>query len=178
VNALFTLFDAIAITVFAGLYFQRLMPLLHPTPIPISASSKIVAASAATGALVAAYFYVLGRLGVADADVSQSFRAAGWSIGWVFVLIAVIPAIFEELAFRGIIQTSLETIVSPRDALIIQAAMFSVLHLLPFNFPSHFLLGLALGYARLQSKSLYAGMVIHGSWNSLVLLQEIYSTWL
>src|SRR6185503_5812203 len=93
---------------------------------------------------------------------------------WAMVLLtSVMPAIFEELAFRGVIQSSLERIFNARDAWLIQAALFSVLHLSPLAFPSHFLMGLVFGYMRMRSRSLYPGMLLHASWNALVVFQEL-----
>ena len=65
------------------------------------------------------------------------------------------PALFEELAFRGVIQSGLTSVVRSREAWLIQAALFSVLHLSPVVFPSHFVMGLTFGYLRLKSRSLY-----------------------
>jgi membrane protease YdiL (CAAX protease family) len=91
----------------------------------------------------------------------------------MLLLVSVVPAIIEELAFRGVIQSSLEKVFDARDAWIIQAALFSVLHLLPINFPSHFLMGLCFGYARNRTRSLYPGMLMHASWNAFVVLREL-----
>lgn len=52
--------------------------------------------------------------------------------------------------------------------------MFSILHLSPIIFPSHFLMGLALGFLRMRSKSLYPGMLLHGGWNAWVVSQELW----
>ena len=67
----------------------------------------------------------------------------------------------------------LEHTVDARDAWLIQAALFSVLHPSPIVFPSHFVMGLVFGYLRLRSRSLYPGMVLHTTWNALVLFAEI-----
>lgn len=58
------------------------------------------------------------------------------------------PAVIEEIAFRGFIQSALERFVGAREAPFIQAALFSVLHLLPLMFIRHFLMGLCFGLMR------------------------------
>ena len=98
---------------------------------------------------------------------------AGWPAWTGFVLVSVMPAIFEELAFRGVIQSSLERVFNARDAWLIQAALFSLLHLSPLVFPSHFAMGLAFGWIRMRSRSLYPAMLLHGAWNALVVFQEL-----
>jgi membrane protease YdiL (CAAX protease family) len=123
--------------------------------------------------LASAYFWLIERLGVPVATVSGTLAEAGWPLWAMLLLISVMPAIFEELAFRGVIQSSLERVFNARDAWLIQAALFSVLHLSPLIFPSHFLMGLCFGYMRRRSRSIYPGMLLHGSWNALVLLEEL-----
>jgi membrane protease YdiL (CAAX protease family) len=92
----------------------------------------------------------------------------------VFLTISIAPAIVEELTFRGLIQSSLERVFSVRDALLIQAALFGILHLLPFMFPSHFLMGLCFGFLRNRSRSLYPGMLMHAAWNAWVISSELH----
>ena len=113
-------------------------------------------------------------LGVPVASMTTTFTRAGWPLWAMFLLLSVMPAVFEELAFRGVIQSALERILNARDAWLIQAALFSVLHLSPLMFPSHFLMGLCFGYMRRRSRSIYPGMLLHACWNALVVLKELY----
>ena len=94
----------------------------------------------------------------------------------MFLGVSVMPAVFEELAFRGVIQSSLEHVFTGVEAWLIQGALFSVLHLFPIMFPSHFLMGLWLGWLRRRSGSVYPGMLMHGLWNALVLAHELHQT--
>jgi membrane protease YdiL (CAAX protease family) len=120
------------------------------------------------------YFAFIRWVGVPIIRMTAIYTKAGWSPWAMVALISLAPAVFEELGFRGVIQSGLMKVVSEREAWLIQAALFSVLHLLPLMFPSHFLMGLCFGYLRLRSKSLYPGMALHASWNALVLLQELH----
>lgn len=106
------------------------------------------------------------------AAYSTDYLEAGWSWGMILVIVAVQPAIFEELAFRGIIGASLERVLEPREALIVTALLFAGLHLNPLMFPHLFLMGLGLGYLRRASGSLYPCMILHFCHNSLVVLSE------
>ena len=119
------------------------------------------------------YFHFLNYLNWPMAEMSNSYVKAGWSLGAILALNSVDPGIFEEIAFRGIIQTKLARILSKREALVIQAALFSVLHLSPTIFLSHFVMGLVLGWARLRTGKIYYGMFLHMAWNAFVLLQEM-----
>ncbi len=134
---------------------------------------ELVAVALACATAISLYFVLMQRFGIEILGETAEFRKAGWSVGQMLLLVSVMPAIFEELAFRGVIQSSLEKVFDSRDAWIIQAALFSVLHLLPINFPSHFLMGLCFGYARNRTRSLYPGMLMHASWNAFVVLREL-----
>jgi len=124
-------------------------------------------------ALMSAYFDLLKHLGIPILRATDEYRDAGWSVGAMFLLVSVMPGIVEEIGFRGVIQSVLERTVNAREAWLIQAALFSVLHLLPMIFPSHFVMGLLFGYVRLRTRSLYPGMLLHASWNALQVFAEI-----
>ena len=124
-------------------------------------------------ALATGYFKLLEYFGVPLYTSTAMFTAAEWPLWSIFLLVSIAPAVLEELAFRGVIQSSLERMLTARDAWLIQAALFSVLHLHPLMFPSHFLMGLCFGYMRRRSRSIYPGMLLHACWNGLVVLQEL-----
>lgn len=123
--------------------------------------------------LATGYFELLRHLGVPIASATAMFTEAGWPLWSILLLVSVAPAVLEELAFRGVIQSSLERMLNARDAWLIQAALFSVLHLSPLTFPSHFLMGLCFGYMRRRSRSIYPGMLLHACWNALVVLRDL-----
>jgi membrane protease YdiL (CAAX protease family) len=93
----------------------------------------------------------------------------GWPIWVGFVAIAVVTPISEELLFRGLIQPKLEQLVSSREALIVQAAIFSALHLSALILVTHFVMGLAFGWTRRRTGSVFPGMLLHSAWNAWVL---------
>jgi hypothetical protein len=124
-------------------------------------------------ALMSAYFGLLKHFGVPMLRATGTFHDTGWPVGVMFLMVSLTPGIFEEIGFRGVIQSLLERTVNLREAWLIQAALFSVLHLSPIIFPSHFVMGLVFGYLRLRSRSLYPGMVLHASWNAMQVFAEI-----
>jgi uncharacterized protein len=123
--------------------------------------------------LLGGYYALLHKLGLPAIHYLTQYRAAHWPLWSAFLLISVLPGIVEEVGFRGIIQSSLTRITGAREAWLIQAALFSVLHLTPLIFPDHFFMGLCFGYLRRRSNSLYPGMALHATWNALVLVREI-----
>ena len=121
------------------------------------------------------YMRLASLIGIETIPYLTDFKKHNWPLWGAFIVICLLPGIFEEIAFRGYIFGKLEKIGSQKEALIIQAAMFSILHLLPAVFFSHFLLGLILGIVRIRSHSLYPGILLHIAWNTIVIIQEHYN---
>jgi sodium transport system permease protein len=93
---------------------------------------------------------------------------------WLGLLvIAVVPAICEEVAFRGFILSGLGHDYSTRSSVILSAFLFGFLHVLLSLFQQLFnatLLGIVLGYLAVRSRSLLPGVVFHLINNGLALV--------
>jgi uncharacterized protein len=126
-------------------------------------------------AFLTAYFWLFRWLGFQTIKMAPAFIKATWPLWSMYLAASVLPAVVEELTFRGVIQTSLEQVFNQRDAWLIQAALFSILHLLPSVFLSHFAMGLCFGYLRNRARSVYPGMVLHAAWNALVVFRELHA---
>jgi hypothetical protein len=133
----------------------------------------VLAVTAGVFAAVALYFRLLTALGAPNLRYLDDFRESGWPLWSAFLLTSLMPGVFEEIAFRGFVQGRLTRLLGSREALLLSAALFAVAHLSPAVFPSHFLLGLALGAIRARTGSLLPGMAVHAGWNALVLLGEM-----
>jgi membrane protease YdiL (CAAX protease family) len=97
------------------------------------------------------------------------------------IVLALLPAISEELVFRGVFARSLARLPSrvPADkrgkmivAVVASAALFSVYHLVPAQMLGTFPLGLALGLLAVRSGSIVPGMIAHLLNNATVLVIE------
>lgn len=165
--------DALIVVAFAATRWRKLVFLFRLHPIGARRWIEVLAAAAAFLLAMSLWFGFLARLGVPFSQATDDMARAGWPVWSMLLLVSVMPAVFEELAFRGVIQSSLERVFNARDAWLIQAALFSALHLSPIVFPSHFAMGLAFGLMRMRSRSLYPGMLVHGAWNALVVFQEL-----
>ena len=84
--------------------------------------------------------------------------------------VAVMPAIVEEVAFRGMLQGRLMALLGARQGFVVTAMAFTLVHLSPATMPIHLGLGLYLGWLRQRSGSLWPGMVVHFAYNTMVLL--------
>lgn len=86
------------------------------------------------------------------------------------LVMALLPALCEEMFFRGWLQTSLIPAVGKHIAVWISAFIFSAIHMQFFSFIPRLLLGAALGYIFLYSGSLWAPVIAHFFNNLIVLL--------
>jgi sodium transport system permease protein len=109
-------------------------------------------------------------------DVRQQLEGLMRRIGdpaTALLLLAVIPAICEEIAFRGYILSGLERVYRPRSAIVLSALLFGFLHVLLSLFQQLFnatLLGLVLGLLAYRSGSLVPGILFHFLNNGLAIL--------
>src|SRR5262249_52537988 len=101
---------------------------------------------------------------------------------WLLVaVLAVAPAVLEELFFRGYLLTALEGEEGrPGRAVFASAALFALFHLLMAGslaverlLPS-FLLGLVLGWLAVVSGSVFPGMLLHVIHNAVIVLMGYY----
>lgn len=91
---------------------------------------------------------------------------------WVtFLSIAIIPALFEELSFRGVVQPLLAKITgNVHIAIWITAALFSLIHVQFYGFLPRMLMGALLGYLVIWSGSLWASILAHFVNNALAIV--------
>ena len=144
---------------------------------PLSPVSAIYAAMAAVvslplGSNIALFWsLLLNKLGLDAGGAAMYVPADTSGLLLAVFYVAVIPGVCEELAFRGLVFSAWERRGS-RRAVWISALLFASLHGSIAGFPTQLLLGVALGLLALGSGSLYAGMIFHTVYNSLILMSE------
>ncbi|MBQ3214421.1 MAG: CPBP family intramembrane metalloprotease [Clostridia bacterium] len=84
-----------------------------------------------------------------------------WQFLLVVLLIAVLPAICEELIFRGIIYNGLRQKFSAKVSIIISAILFTLIHLSIYKTFFQFILGIILGLLIYYTGTIFYGMVFH-----------------
>jgi membrane protease YdiL (CAAX protease family) len=78
------------------------------------------------------------------------------------LMIAVLPAIGEEMIFRGVFQKILcKLLKSGHLAVWVMAFLFSAVHLQFYGFLPRFILGLVFGYLFLWSDTLWLPVILH-----------------
>ena len=83
---------------------------------------------------------------------------------------ALLPALCEELAFRGFILTGLMRRLRPRNAILLSSFLFALFHMNVFQFLPSFLLGVVLGLLTVRSKSLFPAIMFHFLHNALLIV--------
>lgn len=81
-----------------------------------------------------------------------------------------IPAIAEELLFRGLVQDAVTARFSPAAGLWASALLFALLHRSLLAFPQMLAIGLVLGRLRQRSGSLMLPIIFHAFYNFAVLV--------
>ena len=78
------------------------------------------------------------------------------------LIIALIPAVGEELTFRSVLQQSLTRgIKNPHVAILLSAALFSFIHFQFYGFLPRMFLGILLGYMFYITGSLWTSILMH-----------------
>lgn len=101
----------------------------------------------------------------------------GWELLANLVLIALLPAIGEELVFRGVLQQQLmRRIAQPWVAILLTAAIFSFIHFQFEGFLPRMLLGILLGWLYWRTQNFWVPATAHFANNAFqVVGQYLYS---
>lgn len=82
-------------------------------------------------------------------------------LAFVVLVVAIVPAVVEELMFRGLIQSGLERMVTPVRAAVISGLIFGAFHFNPFALLPLMGLGIFFGILRMRSNSILMAMTVH-----------------
>jgi sodium transport system permease protein len=99
-------------------------------------------------------------------------------IRMLILLIAFVPAVCEELAFRGFILSGFRHLGYKWRAIALSAFFFGVTHGILQQSMITFLVGLVLGYIAIQSGSILPGIIFHFTHNSLIILHGYLADYL
>jgi uncharacterized protein len=169
-----TAVDAFVIVGFAGYYRIEIIPLLRPSTFNGHARKMLAIAAAIQFVALGGVFYLLERAGLPFERITDEMQRHDYSLWQLLALYSLAPAVLEEIAFRGVIYDRLRLVLGEREGWLVQAAFFSVVHLSPVIFATHFAMGLIFGWLRIRTGSLLPGMVLHAAWNAASILLELY----
>jgi sodium transport system permease protein len=82
-------------------------------------------------------------------------------LGTALILVALLPAVAEEVTFRGVVLAGLRRSGSRWIAIVGSALVFGLFHVNPYHVVAAFAVGLLLGWVALESGSILPGVLIH-----------------
>jgi membrane protease YdiL (CAAX protease family) len=108
--------------------------------------------------LIMGYFFPKGV-----SEVSNSLQDAFTSVpmGIAFLIIAVSPAICEEVLVRGFILSSLSSLKNKWIIVLSVGILFGIFHLDPFRFLPTAVLGMVLAYIMFETKNILLPALFH-----------------
>jgi len=88
-------------------------------------------------------------------------------------ILALMPALFEEYVFRGLITTlAAQSFQKRRSAVLFQAFVFATIHFSPFEFMGIFAMGLLFGLVYVATGSLWYSTLSHFIFNGSTVLMH------
>ena len=96
-------------------------------------------------------------------------EVAQMNFGLAFIIIAVIPSVFEEITMRGIVLSNYRN-VDIHKAALVNGLFFGIFHLNPIQFMYAFLLGYVFALMVFYTKSIYSAIFAHFIFNGTQLL--------
>ena len=90
----------------------------------------------------------------------------------IFLSLAVVTPIVEELLFRGFVFDLFSEIYSKWTTIILSSILFGIAHILvsEYTVVGALLGGLIYGYVRYETNSLWPSIILHGVWNAQIFI--------
>ncbi|MFT5617260.1 MAG: membrane protease YdiL (CAAX protease family) [Arenicella sp.] len=107
-------------------------------------------------------------------EVTYIFWQSDYPILFSVLFLSFFPAIFEELAFRGIILGSLLKSTTPKMAIFISSLLFALIHFNVIALIWLIPLGMLFGYFRYKYGSIWYCILGHFAYNLVIISFEIW----
>lgn len=122
----------------------------------------------AASAIDSVWVSLLDAIGLKE-PVSALETGPDISVTLQVVTSALVPAVCEELLFRGVVFSAFEGRGTWR-AVWLSAAVFALMHGNLYGLPAYFLVGAMSAFIVFAMDSLYAGMLFHTTYNAAILV--------
>lgn len=119
--------------------------------------------------LVNYFFFLLEKIGYSPDSSLPLPLTNGWWLVINLIILAVIPAICEEIIYRGIILNGFRKF-GKVNAILLSSLFFALAHGSALQFIYQFILGAVLGYVLIKTGSIFASMLIHFLNNAIVIV--------
>ena len=95
-----------------------------------------------------------------------------YGFAYAFLFVAVVPAIFEEMAFRGFFFTHMKAMAGTQAALVVTSIVFGISHLSIISLLWLIPLGYVFGWLRKRYGTIVYGMLAHFTYNLTIVVLE------
>jgi membrane protease YdiL (CAAX protease family) len=152
-------------------YIGHVFPIGHPTVRTVCAGLLIVFGFGPLAELAGELaFRFLGRdINAERLVVAVARNASSGGLPLVLCAAALLPALVEELMFRGLVTRAFEN-RSHAEMVLVPSILFGIFHLEPTQVAGTIVLGVAFGLTRLYSGSLVPSIIAHAAYNAVVIL--------
>ena len=169
-QTLFMPFSSLATGVLVVLFAGALSPFafrgFRRTAPRFLAEALVVAV--ALFALATLYVGLIDKEGEANAMLLRMRELLG--TGWMLFVIGFCPAVFEEIAFRDVVQGRFLALLGRFQGIVATGAAFGLCHGVTLALPFHVGIGVYLCFLRERSGSLWPCILAHFTYNSLIAL--------
>ncbi|WP_259067656.1 type II CAAX prenyl endopeptidase Rce1 family protein [Mucilaginibacter sp. X4EP1] len=100
-----------------------------------------------------------------DYSYYEFYRKYQYGKELTILFVAIMPALFEELAFRGFLLGKLLLVVDKKQAIFISAFLFAIMHMSVLSLVWLVQFALLLAYVRIKENTLWYGVFIHFFFN-------------
>ncbi len=162
---------ALLMTVMLTRNIQQTLLLRRP---PLATVPAVVLLALFVSPVVQLLSHYVNQLYPIDKRLAETFGHLldGAPLGWLLLVLAVSPAICEEVAYRGFILSGLRHLGSKWRAILFSSVLFGITHSVLQQSILASLTGILIGYIAVQTGSLLPGIVYHLAHNSLPLLMS------
>ena len=138
--------------------------------------AAVLMAVPASQVVALAFFRIVNTIIPTPTDLLRDFNRqvapASLPVWQMYIFMAFLPAICEELAFRGVLLHGLRKRFNPVVRCLLVGAIFGVFHYSLFRIAPTALLGVILTAIALLTGSILPGLVFHAANNSLAIWME------
>jgi len=125
--------------------------------------------------LILNFIYAVVWIGIigepsANTDLGTDWGSSSVDIAFLFLSVAIVTPIAEELFFRGYLLDAINRKHGDWTAIIWSSILFGLVHIDPFTIGSAFIGGIIYGWLRMRTGSLLPSIACHMVWNMLALI--------
>lgn len=123
------------------------------------------------------FFYLIAGKLPASSEWREAADMHPAMLGLIVFVVVILAPLFEETFFRGLLYPPLRERMGPMKAVIVNGALFGILHFQPLFMPSLVLVGIVLAFLYEKTDSLVAPMLAHALYNLSVVLISVFTGW-